>query len=118
MTPYKIMMRYCGLSLAEAAALHGVPRAQIENWSSGKSRTPPGVMDEIKNLALVLTGKADEHIADVANDIDPHVDLYYPESEAEAVDLGYPTVSAWMAMAGQVISVCEVTLHPAKEAEQ
>lgn len=45
---YAACLSRLGLSLAEAAALHGVGLSTVKHWASGRRKPPPGIWDELR----------------------------------------------------------------------
>lgn len=108
MTPYGALLAHCGLSLREAAEFHGIRPDTVRSWSSGRNRTPPGVLAQLRDLAGIISAKATrliEMLEAVASG--GEIAIGYPVNDHEARALGLPCVGAWRAMIGQVLAVVD-----------
>jgi|SRR5690606_30669819 len=57
---YAACLSRLGLSLAEAAALHGVGLSTVKHWTSGRRAPPQGVWDELRRYELEIVDAAEE----------------------------------------------------------
>ena len=53
-TLYAACLSRLGLSLAEAAALHGVRLDTVKSWSAGRNTVPQGAWDELRSLEVAI----------------------------------------------------------------
>lgn len=50
MTPYALLLRLSGLSQREAATFHDVALDSVKSWCSNRRPTPPGAIEELRDL--------------------------------------------------------------------
>ena len=58
-TLYAACLARLGLSLAEAAALHGVRLDTVKSWSSGRNRAPDGVWADLREREALIIERAE-----------------------------------------------------------
>lgn len=127
MTPLATLLAASGLSQEEAVRfLRLANRDSLANMLRRKSRTPDGVLAEMRQLVQrqmdAAEQGADQIEAMAARPIRTRImtepsatstsggapdtiELGQPSDDAEAAALGWPCVSAWQAMAGQLIAL-------------
>jgi len=59
-TLYAACISRLGLSLAGAAAFHGVGLQSVKNWSVGRSQPPAGVWDELRAYEAQIVDGSEE----------------------------------------------------------
>ncbi len=98
---YALLRERCGLSLREAADLHGVSHDSVVSWSSGRRRPPAGVIAELRALYVRIENAADQIVA-MAEDAgaDVEIELGLASDDAEAQSIGWPCVGAQAAALG------------------
>jgi hypothetical protein len=109
-TPLATLLTTSGLSQDEAARFLDLrSRANLTDMLRGKSATPPGVMLEMAGLVnrqLDAAGAFAEQVEAIVQPNGPpgQIELGYPADDHEAQTMGWPTVSAWRAMAGLALA--------------
>lgn len=98
---YALLRERCGLSLREAADLHGVSHDSVVSWSSGRRRPPAGVIAELRALYERIETAADQIVA-MAEDAgaDVEIELGIASDDTEARSIGWPCVGAHAAALG------------------
>lgn len=98
---YALLRERCGLSLREAADLHGVSHDSVVSWSSGRRRPPAGVITELRTLYERIEDAADQIVA-MADEAGPDltIELGLASDDAEAQSIGWPCVGAQAAALG------------------
>ena len=98
---YALLRERCGLSLREAADLHGVSHDSVVSWSSGRRIPPTGVIAELRALYVRIENAADQIVA-MADDVGPDltIELGLASDDAEAKSIGWPCVGAQAAALG------------------
>jgi transcriptional regulator with XRE-family HTH domain len=105
LTPFALLTRLAGLSLSEAARFLGVRRDTVNSWSSGRNRTPPGVLAQLRDLVAMQERAAAEALRLIASaESEAEIELGYPADDHEAQALGWPCVGAWFGMAARVVA--------------
>lgn len=113
MTLFGILASLAGLSHREAALVCDVRLDTIKSWASGRNRTPPGALDELRDLIIRQERAAAEIVAQIARLAKSHgaadeIEIGYPADDHEAQSLGWPCVGAWAAIAARVIAAAPV----------
>lgn len=116
MNPYKLLMTLAGFSLGDAAIFHNVPLDVVESWVSGRDVAPKEAVAKIRKLISAQEKAAIGAIAWMAelesnNGTPGVVELGYPSDDREAIILGFPTVSAWAAVAARVIAAVDIPIR-------
>lgn len=109
MTPFGILASLSGLSHRETALVCDVRLDTIKSWASGRNRTPPGALDELRTLIARQERAAHEALAQITRLSKTHappdeIEIGYPADDHEAQSLGWPCIGAWAAMAARVIA--------------
>lgn len=107
-TLYPILLSTSGLSQRAAAALHGVRPDTVKSWSAGRNRAPPGVLADLTALIRRQTIAA-RVLADALERLPPdtaaEIGLATSDAEAQALPLGWPTVSAQARVIGMAVAL-------------
>lgn len=112
MTAYDLLRRRCGLSQAEAAALHQVRLDTVKSWCGGRNRANDGVLAELRQLHDQIERVAAEALAVIAAAPEAEeIELGYATDDHEAQALGWPCVGAQAASLGLVIARCQRTIR-------
>lgn len=115
MTPYRLLLSRVGLSLADAAAMHGVRLDTVKSWCAGRNRAPPGVIAELRALYARQKQAADEVIKAIAGFPEVNkVELGYAADDVEAQKMGWPCASAQWTSIGMIAAGTDrqITLAP------
>ena len=108
-TPFALMLQACGLSLPEAADLHGVRLDTVESWSAGRRPAPRPVLAALAALATRIEAAATaalDEIARIAEKLGPAeaVELGLAADDHEARRLSFPCVGAHRAVLVRVLA--------------
>lgn len=108
-TQFALLAQVCGLSHREAADCLGVRIDTVKSWSAGRNPTPPGVLDQLSELARKIDRAADEALDLIKRQAKKRgapavVELALARDDAEARELGWPCVGAQAACFGRVIA--------------
>ena len=109
MTPFRLLLDLSGLSQREAAAFLDARPDTVVSWSSGRRTAPVGAVDEMAQLVEAQTQAAHNALEQIAQLIEGQdegvkIEFGYPADDYEAQALGFPTPSAWGAMAARVVA--------------
>lgn len=109
MKPYGLLLSLSGLSTREAAVFHNVRQDTVKSWSAGRNNAPDGAIIEIKALIAAQEKAASEALVKISSlakqrGVPDMIELGYPSDDYEATVLGFPTASAWGAMAARVVA--------------
>lgn len=111
-TAFALLCDRCGLSQTEAAGFLDARLDTVKSWSSGRkgqSRTPDGVLDELRDLYAKIEEAASnasdkiEALID-ANGEPEELEIGLATDDHEARQLGLPCVGAHEALVGLVIA--------------
>lgn len=106
----KALITASGLSQRESASFLGVQEITVRQWISGRRSAPPGAINEMADLiarqriAAMETARMIERIADERGNPET-IEIGHPTDDHEVQTLGFPALSAWTAMAGQMLSL-------------
>lgn len=107
---YRLALRLSGLSLQQAGGFHDVRRSSVEHWAQGRRRVPPDILAQIHDLihrqmrAAIEGAETIRQLLEREPDTEA-IDLARPTDDHEAQSLGFPTLSAWDAMAGMILAL-------------
>lgn len=107
-TTFALLCQRCGLSHREAAEFLNTRLDTARSWSSGRNRTPPGVIAELRALYAKIEAAAEwsvkqyEDICKEAGHPPSNVQLGLSSDDHEARQRGLPCVGAHAAMVGIV----------------
>ena len=108
MTPFSLLLQLSGLTQREAATFLDSREDTVRSWSLGRRNAPPGVIEQMRDLIdrqEEAAVQAIRQIEAMSDDMTPdEIEIGYPADDHEAQELGFPTVSAWGAMAARVIA--------------
>ena len=106
MTPFKLLMDLCGLSIREAADYLGVRLDTAKSWSADRRTCPESVLDDLRTLASRQATAAEQALAVLASHstAPDEIELGYPVDDHEAKTLGWPCIGAWKGMAARFVA--------------
>ena len=109
MTPFRLLLDLSGLSQREAAVFLNARPDTLDAWARGRRTAPIGVIEELAGLVIAQTHAAQnavDSIQDLLKDANDtaEIEIGYPVDDHEAEALGFPTPSAWGAMAARVVA--------------
>jgi DNA-binding XRE family transcriptional regulator len=108
---FNTMLTASGLSQQEAASYLNVSMNSIDSWKRGRYKAPIGILRAMGDLVEAQENAANQTITQIKLAYKqygelPIIDIGYPVDNYEAQTLGFPCVSAWLAMAGRVVAWC------------
>lgn len=83
----------------------------VQSWSSGRRRTPSGIITELRALYARIEHAAAESIEVIAADNPTIVELGIAANDHEAQSLGWPCVGAQAASLGIIAARLDTTIH-------
>lgn len=114
MSPYSVMLRLSGLSLAEAAEFHDVRLDTLKSWSSGRRPAPEGAVRELHALLARQMRAAQEAAAQTKKlakkRLPEEVELGLASDDHEAQSLGWLCVSAQATVIGMLLALLPADL--------
>lgn len=102
---FKCLLSAAGLSLTEAADYLDVSRKNITRWANGTLEPPAGVLNELAKL-IQKQNEAVKQTLDLigrSKSVDEY-EIGCPSDQIEANDMGWPSVSAFLVVAGHIIA--------------
>jgi len=109
MTPYALLLKLSGLSQREAAEFHQVRVDSLKRWVNGRDPTPPGAVEELRDLIGKQERSASEALATYREMIAERgrpeaVSLTSAHSDEDAQARGWPTASAMDMVNARVVA--------------
>jgi hypothetical protein len=105
--PFSVLHAASGMSINEVAVAFDNLPTTLRDWVAGKSRAPLGALQDMARLVETMQERADviaqtitERAGQLLENSNFTIELPYPADDHEALDIGFPTVSAVRAMYG------------------
>jgi hypothetical protein len=107
MSTYNLLRLRCGLSQAEAAALHRVRPDTVKSWCSGRNTASASVLLELQALHQKITDQAKLAARNIARnrpDLDNLETFYQITTQQQARSAGWPALGAYNAFIGEILA--------------
>ena len=94
---YNLLRETCGLSQQEAADFHEARLDSVKSWCSDRRPAPPGVIDELRELAREIISAGEEFAAQLKRTSKGNEFIIgLPRDDKDARSCGFPSMTAQM----------------------